>query len=276
MVTKLIDFANKNAVFSIFIRIFCYIAFGSISIWNELMGIMRVIGVGGKTYASLKQYKNKYIGKRCFIIATGPSLTLDDLNLLKNEITFGMNSITKIYQKTDFRPTFYGIQDHIVYDKMENEILKYYENENNVFVSDRIKWHSKIGKNWNIFPLNMSYHAYKRWFHNEFFAKFSSDIYRIVYSGFSITYSLIEIAVYMGFKEIYLIGADCNFSKTGKNHFAEHGVIDTTIDTARERNITGYEVALAYAETHDISIINATRGGELEVFKRKSLEEIVR
>lgn len=275
MVSKLINIANKNVIFSALIKVFCYITFCLVSLWNEFTGLLRSIGIGGKTYASLKKYHNLHKGERCFIIATGPSLTMDDLNLLKNETTFGMNSITKVFEKTEFRPTYYGIQDHLVYAKMQEEILGYYKYSDNVFVSDRIKWHSKIGEKWNLFSLNMSYHAYQRWFHNYFFAKFSEDIYRRVYSGFSITYSLIEIAVYMGFKEIYLIGADCSFSRNGKIHFAEHGVADLSIDTARERNIAGYEAAYEYIKNHDIKIYNATRGGELEVFERVTLEDIL-
>lgn len=57
-------------------------------------------------YEWLKQYKNKYDGKRCFIVATGPSLTVEDLSLLKNEITFGMNSICMSSKLTDWIPTF--------------------------------------------------------------------------------------------------------------------------------------------------------------------------
>lgn len=276
MISKLVYLSKKNIIMLFLVKIFCWIIFNLVNIYNELCGLLRQYGIGGNQYKSLKKYKNIHAGERCFIIATGPSLTMEDLELLKNEKTFGMNSIINIYDKTDFRPTYYGIQDHIVYDKIENEILKYYKNADNVFVSDRIKWHSEIGDYWNVFPLNMSYHAYKRWFNNEFFAKFSDDIYRRVYSGFSITYSLIEIAVYMGFKEIYLIGADCSFTKPGKIHFVEHGVVDKSLDTARDRNIAGYEAALKYTKDHDVKIYNATRGGELEVFKRINLDDIVR
>lgn len=276
MISRLVELSKKNIIMSFFVKIFCWIIFNIVNIYNELCGLLRQCGIGGSQYKSLKKYHNIHSGDRCFIIATGPSLTIEDLELLKNEKTFGMNSITKIYDKTNFRPTYYGIQDHIVYAKMESEILEYYKNDDNVFVSDRIKWHSKIGVNWNVFPLNMSYHAYRRWFYNKFFAKFSDDIYRRVYSGFSITYSLIEIAVYMGFKEIYLIGADCSFTKPGKVHFVEHGVVDMSLDTARERNIAGYEAALEYTKHHDVKIYNATRGGELEVFERINLDDIVR
>ena len=42
---------------------------------------------------------------------------------------------------------------------------------------------------------------------------FSRDIASVVYSGQTVTYSMIQFAAYMGFKEIYLIGVDCNYSK---------------------------------------------------------------
>ena len=275
MLTKLVDITKKNPIFGFFIKVACYLIFSVISFYNEISGWFRIHGIGGKKYQTLKKYKNKHKGQRCFIIATGPSLTFEDLHILKNEYTFGMNSIVMKYHETDFRPTYYGIQDHIVYQAIEKEILSAYADADNVFVSDRITWHSKIGSKWNVFPLNMSYNGYKRWFKEEFFAKFSDNIYRQVYSGFSITYSLIEIAAYMGFKEIYLIGADCSFLKDQKNHFAEHGVIDTTLDTAAARNIAGYMEALRFSKVHGFEIFNATRGGMLEVFPRVTLEDIV-
>ena len=49
------------------------------------------IGAGlrksGITSSAVKKFENKYNGKRCFIIATGPSLTMEDLGLLKDEYT---------------------------------------------------------------------------------------------------------------------------------------------------------------------------------------------
>ena len=40
-----------------------------------------------KSAKSLKLFKNKYKGKRCFIIGNGPSLKKEDLEKLKDEIT---------------------------------------------------------------------------------------------------------------------------------------------------------------------------------------------
>ena len=92
---------------------------------------------------------------------------------------------------------------------------------------------------------------------------------------YSVTHFLIQIAVYMGFKEIYLLGADCN-QRIGKQvHFAEYGVPDKSLDTARERNLCGYEEIKKYCDKHDVTVYNATRGGELEIFKRVNMEELI-
>ena len=57
--------------------------------------------------ADMKKYKSIHKGKRCFIVATGPSLTIKDLEMLDGEITFSMNSIVNLYNKTEFRPNYY-------------------------------------------------------------------------------------------------------------------------------------------------------------------------
>lgn len=275
MMTKLINMANKNAVLGFFIRIACAVAFFFISLWDEITGSLRMIGIGGGKYKSLKKYKNIHKGERCFVICTGPSLTIEDCEKLQDEKTFCMNSFCKVYDQTSFRPTYFGVQDHIVFPKVEDDMKKYYSGADNVFVSDRITLHSKTDPSWNVFPLNISYNAYDRWFTQKFHAKFSGNVYRTVYNGFSITMSLMQIAVYMGFKEIYLLGADCSFPKGQKIHFVEHGVVDTTLDTARDRNIAGYEAAKKYCDAHGVKIYNATRGGALEVFPRVNLDDVL-
>ena len=64
----------------------------------------------GKTLSS---YKNKYSGKRCFLIGNGPSLKAEDLTkLYKNgDITFAFNRVYNIFDDTEWRPKFYISQD---------------------------------------------------------------------------------------------------------------------------------------------------------------------
>lgn len=275
VVEKLVKLSNKNKLTGIIVKSFCYMAFKAVSGSNEISAFFRSKGIGDKKYKPLLKYKDIHKNKRCFIICTGPSLTIADLESIKNEYSFGMNSIIKIYDKTNFRPTYYGLEDHLVFDAMKDIIFNYYKNKDNVFVSNRILHHFSIDKSWNVYPYNMSYHAYDRWFKSKYWTKYCEDIHRMVYDAFSVTHSLMTIAIYMGFTEIYLLGADCSFPKGQPHHFVETGTVDADIDTSRDRNIAGYLGVKKYADAHGVKIYNATRGGELEVFPRVKLENVL-
>ena len=275
MMTELVMMARKNRILEIVIKTIVKFVMMLINFWYEFTGFLRIHGFLGNQYCDLLELKGKYAGERCFIICTGPSLTIDDLEKIQHEYSFGMNSICLLENRTAFRPTFYGCNDLGVYNKLKYEIERYCGENVEVFVSDRIKRNGKVKKTWHVFPENVAYHTYDRWFKQDFWCKFSDDCYRTVYGMHSITHSLIQIAVYMGFKEIYLLGADCNFPKGEKIHFQEHGVPDTTIDTARERNIAGYEEIKKQMNKLGFMVYNATRGGALEVFERVDLDEII-
>ncbi|MFS1511130.1 6-hydroxymethylpterin diphosphokinase MptE-like protein [Chengkuizengella sp. SCS-71B] len=235
----------------------------------HLKMILRSRGICDLKYKKLKEFKNIHSGKRCFIVATGPSLTIEDIEKLKNEDTFSMNSIVLLFDKTEWRPTYYGIQDPYVYDRiktdLENVDVKY------KFFGHRLYEKSKLPEDSYVFPHNILNHKIN---HKPYNSKFSGDIFLQVYDGYTITYSLIQIAVYMGYKEIYLIGADTNYIKE-KQHIVEHGVVDSSYAQAGTRMIEAYKVAKKYADENGIKIYNATRGGMLEVFPRVDIDEVV-
>ena len=225
-------------------------------------------------YGYLKKYKNKFKGERCFIVCTGPSLNYNDLNRIKNEYSFSMNSIIRILDKTDWKPTFYGIQDYEVFGKLKGDIQLY--SNKYFFVSDETykKYNSVLNqKSVDVFKL--FYHGTKRNLKKPSI-KFSSDITKGLYNGYTITYSLMQIAVYMGFKEIYLLGCDSNYDPDpNKRYFVSHGHIDPNAPIAVQFQIKAYSVAKKYADKHGIKIYNATRGGKLEVFERFNLDDVI-
>lgn len=266
----------KNKKFFFFLLKIAFLCISTvISVIFSITAYFRNIGIGGEKYKAIKKYKGINSGKRCFIIAMGPSLLEKDLIRLKNEYTFGMNSICTLYESIDFKPTYYGIQDKYVFDDLKQMLYEYYLGNDRVFISDRIARNKKIDPKWTVFPLNYAYNAYARWFKNDYKVKASDDAFKVVYDGFSITISLIQIAIYMGFCEIYLLGADCSFDKANL-HFGNYtGIIDPTLDTAYQRNIAGYKGVKELAESKGVKIYNATRGGCLEVFERVSIDEVL-
>jgi len=241
----------------------------------RILSFFRYIGLSNNYYSKLKKMKNIHENHRCFIIATGPSLVISDVEKLNNEYTISMNSMCLALTNTEWRPTYYGIQDEEVYKKVEGTLKNI--NLENVFISDNISRKNTVSKKWIKFPLNKYYNSFEFRFLNKYNVKFSDECYRTVYDGYTITYSLIQLAVYMGFKEIYLLGCDNDYSDDkGKQHFNEYGHLDSRYKTAGERMTVGYYAARKYANNNGIEIYNATRGGNLDVFPRVNLDEVIK
>lgn len=242
------------------------------ALYAEIESFPRHLGFVSSQYADLLKYKNKHSGKRCFITCTGPSLTIEDLELLKDEYVLGMNSICLIHDKTKWKPDFFGIQDRFVFEKVKEKLLA--TDNGVVFAPLYFKKKYKTPENWVYLPLTGAYHMYELIYQTRYFAKFSNNSYALMYDGYSITYTLLQLAVYMGFDEIYLLGADCTYMGR-KQHFIEHGNDDPTVVSATERLFASYGEAKKFAEKNGIKIFNATRGGCLEMFPRVQLEDVV-
>lgn len=234
--------------------------------------ISQLFNLGNKerNYDKIKQYKNNYVGERCFIVATAPSLAMEDLNLIKKEYSFGVNSIVLAYDKTDWRPTFYGLQDKGAYERLEDKILASRGEIQEMFCGVSIDALSPNVKcPCCYYRLDLLDHDKRGTKHAN---KCDKNVEKRVYDGHSITYSMIEIAMYMGFKEIILLGVDCDYS--GKQmHFATY--TDNKVLNASENMYKSYCVMRKYAEEHGIKIMNASRGWKLDAFECVKLEDIL-
>lgn len=239
-------------------------------------------GKAEKSDKYLKSVKGIYEGERCFIIGNGPSLTAEDLDMLKDEYTFASNRIFNIFSKTDWRPTYYAIFDGKAAAAPG--------------VIDSI----------NALPCEMKfvrregYHIYKGikepvcFVHTKASRKyldspvFSDNPADCVYTIAIVTYTLFQLAAYMGFKEIYLLGMDNRYaftvnrdgSITENKDVLSH--FDGDTDDAKKTAAPIWESDIAYGcakdyfEKHGIKVYNATRGGYLEAFERKSFDEIIK
>ena len=235
---------------------------------------MRAGGYEDPRYLKLKEMKGKYTGKRCFITCTGPSLTIEDLEKLKDEYVFGMNSICLIHDKTDWKPDFFGIQDVKVYEKVKDKLLA--TDNGQIFAPYDYYEQMNTPLSWIYFPMSWAYHIYDKKYTGKYYAKFSDDCYLTVYDGFTITYSIMQLAFYLGFEELYLLGADCTYMGQ-QQHFIETGHMVSKKDSAKapDKLFAAYLEAKTFAEVHGLKIYNATRGGYLEIFQRVSLEEVL-
>lgn len=224
-----------------------------------------------KEYRKLRKLQNIHKNERCFIIATGPSMKMSDLKKLNKEVTFGMNSLCRAFDETGWETTYFAIQDKSVYKKMYEDLGKLTTTK--LFVSDDNSDVSQIKCELFRYPLNIYNH---KTVSKKFIYKYSDSICDEISAGFSITYSIIQIATYMGFKEIYLLGCDCNYvDDKNKRHFIETGHYDPTYRTIGDKMIEAYKVAKKNADANNVKIYNSTRGGKLEVFERIDLDSVL-
>jgi hypothetical protein len=103
------------------------------------------------------------------------------------------------------------------------------------------------------------------------------------YNGMS---PMIQISVQMGYEEIYLVGCDLGYkSDFRKNHFCEDYSLDNFPPNARDAIYwskaddfnarVAHEIAKKECEKRGVKIYNATAGGELEIYPRVRLEDVL-
>lgn len=266
---------KKNKTIDAITRIIAYPLFLKQYKKSDQEAKERAEGKIDSRYLWIKEMHNKYAGKRCFVVATGPSLTMRDLNLIKAEYSFGMNSCVLALNKTEWRPDFYAIQDEYVYEKLENTILKTNEEDlKEIWVSENIAGKYEMPERFKIFPLHYLDH---KMFHMTGYGKleFSDDCYEKICDGYTITFSILQMACYLGFKEIYLLGCDCNYNQK-KGHFIEYGHTDPKAAIMGDKMIAGHYEFKKFADSLGIKIVNCTRGGMLEVYPRMNLEDVLK
>jgi hypothetical protein len=157
--------------------------------------------------AALLPLKEKHKGQRAFLIGNGPSLTVSDLDLLKNENTFGANKIYLAFEETNWRPTYYISMDKMViknnWQKIQNlDIVRFLPSSLSHFFSMPEK---SPGVFW--FPYIEPFREGQKIKRN-----FSSDFSKVVYDGHTVIYLMMQLAFFMGIKQIYLLGVDFKFT----------------------------------------------------------------
>lgn len=219
---------------------------------------------------AIERFKGVHCNERCFIVATGPSLRIEDLNLLheKGEICISVNGIFKAFDKTEWRPDYYTVSDPACTMAWQNEILEMDVKEK--FIAD-VAW---------VYENEESYKNIYRWhlqierFDNDY-PNFSEDFAKLSYWGNTVTYEgALQLAVYLGFKEIYLLGVDCSYKENKMEHFIKDYFCTKFNNSDHQLVMRAYQTAKAFADEHGIKIYNATRGGELEVFERKDFDSL--
>ncbi len=215
----------------------------------------------------LKSYYNIHKGKRCFILANGPSLKSMDLSNLANEFSIGMNQIYRNKEQMGFLPTYLVVSD------VKIQLKQFSDELSKVRAIKFFNWNGR-----KYFP-NMDQIVF---FKQVFKTKFSIDFAKGAWGGHSVTNICIQLAYYMGFDTVIIIGKDHNYIEKGipgqeiestgkeKNHFIsgyyKKGMKWKIPDYKGEE--LGYNMARMAFEADGRNIYDATIGGKLSVFEK--------
>ena len=215
----------------------------------------------------LRSFKDIHKGERCFIIGNGPSLQQMDLSRLKGEYTFGMNRFFLAFPELGFQTTYFISVNDLVIEQTAKDFLTL---EMPFFVSWRARqWLTPTDN------LHFLYTTYTG-------PKFARDITGRIWEGATVTYTTLQLAYYMGFKLVVLIGVDHNFSSKGapnttvvsqgddKDHF-HPGYFGKGFKWQLpdlETSERSYRLAKKTYEEDGREVIDATVGGKLTVFRK--------
>jgi hypothetical protein len=235
----------------------------------------------------IRRFHNIHAGERCVIIGNGPSLNQLDLHKLAGEYTIGVNGIFYAAEAMGFDPTYYVVEDSMVV-KDNLVAIQEYSAGHKFFPAI---YRDLISKSPNVTFFNLNQAFYLKSSPAYCIPRFSTDAASRLFSGQSVTIVNLQLAYYMGFTEVILIGMDFSYSLpdtsqvTGNhilsqgddpNHFHPDyfGKGKVWKDPKLDRVLASYQLAKQMFEADGRRILNATAGGNLHLFERANYDSL--
>jgi len=253
--------------------------------------------------AKNSELKDKHKGKRCFILGSGPSIKKEDLKPLKNEIVFALNNfyvhedfaeimsgdVEKYYMTAPIHPPQTEEEWKAWFEDMESHMpkninmlfglnaydgnIKYIFEKYGIFKEHKINWYFVGVNTGEYYNFNQK----------------DIDLINMVWSANTVSIYTLIVAIYMGFDEIYLLGMDHNYmckSESDWRFYKE--AIHQKDEVKRSMNgkshvqddfIAGGKIFEHYQilkDNHEIKIYNCSSSSLLDIFKYKTLGEIIK
>jgi len=236
--------------------------------------------------AKNRGFKNLHAGKRGFIIGNGPSTALQDLKFLKGEIAIAVNAFYRHPDAKIINPDYWVMADPFFWEQpgalqpaLDKAVstkmfvttagLSFFSGTRMGTLIDMHFYHYDITKTIDV-PIDFSE--------------------GIPHFGHNVAIVSLMLAFYLGCNPIYLIGCDHNFMKVTEEEY-ESKVLDHFYHDPNQYKLDEcltwdqwtsamaimaleYGLLKSYASLWGVDVFNATRGGYLEVFPRKSYESL--
>ena len=245
----------------------------------------------------MERFAGVHAGQRCFIMGNGPSLNNTDLELLEGETVFACNSAFLLFDRINWRPTYYTCVDsRVLPDRAADirdmlrrnpSITAFFPTEIEEHVGERRRYPTRV-----IIPTGRN-----RFYFREAYgtlddlpgSMFSADMNAHLIQPRTVAITMLQIAAYMGFSEIYLIGCDTRYTVPASVE-AEDGEAMALVSTRdddpnhfdpayfgkgrkwhaprTDMMIEHYRIARQALEARGIKVFDATVDGALDVFDK--------
>lgn len=248
-------------------------------------------------YSAVKQLAGRHAGKRCFILGNGPSLATQDLSFLKNEITFVSNWFVNAERYGDISPKYYCVSSHEMFggwNKPEPLLNEDFYRA----MQEKAKEATKV--------FSFAFRDYIR--ESGLFA--GEELYYLLFErpkqlvdqigsinldlsdhlddGYTVIQSMcVPLAVHLGCTEIILLGCDCDYgiqkADDPKRYFYDSSLHKTSTTKFESLNriwaddgpvFKSYEILNRCLSARGVRLVNATRGGRLDVLERVNYESL--
>lgn len=231
----------------------------------------------------LRHLRGTCQGKRCFIMGNGPSLNLMDLNRLEGEDVWGLNKCHLLFDRISWRPRHMVGIDRVVIPDMRETLIGLMQS-----LPKTNFYFPAIFYDKGVLPAGRNVFYFKdREPGVNGTPAFSSDAADCLAKTRTVTLAALQLAVYLGYDPIYLIGCDTSYSvgatvkhegegtllstrDDDENHFSPgyFGAGARWRDPRPEAMLENYAEAAARCRALGVQVFNATAGGKLESFPR--------
>jgi hypothetical protein len=238
-----------------------------------------------------ESFKNIAKGKKCFILGNGPSINSIDLDCLKDEDLIVMSS-------------FYLHKDYKKIDPKYHVVVKVYDNL--IPIEDQNNWYKDMENKIKCDAIFFNADQYEIIKKGNFFKKFNLnfvstanrskrkfDITKITKHHRTGPLKCMEIAMYMGYSEIYLLGVELDtFCAKEYSYF-----FDRTNMKTKDKNIKSddnvkakmtellynnwltykdFDEIANFASENNIKVFNLSEISKLDMFDRVSMETVLK
>jgi hypothetical protein len=221
----------------------------------------------------LEMFRDRHQGERAVLVANGPSLNLMDLSVLRGETVIGLNKIYLGLRRFRFYPRYLVAVNRLVIEQAAADLRRL----------NCVKFISDNGK--HVLPEDaLTHHIRTR----DLSCRFCRDITHGINEGYTVTYAALQIAFYMGFQEVVIVGMDHRFKYEGEpneeqllegpdhNHFSPEyfGSGQRWQNPDLKRSEESYLLAKEFYEAAGRRIIDATVNGACTVFEKRDYQTL--